>query len=744
METSNKRNSSSYQFGDIAVDCANLRVYKAGAPRKMTPRAFEVLVFLIEHRGRIIEKQELFEQIWKESFVTDNALSRIIKEIRQVIGDDADAPRYIETAPKRGYRFIADVSAESPAAEPVLVPSDATFSRQVEPQNTSGKAEASSAVIPNTSKRETAFRASMGLIVALIAVVAAGLVFAIWKATNKNVSTALTPRPRPVQVTTWSGLDFFPSLSPDGNSIAYSSDHQGSFEIYVKQLAPGGREIQITSDGAQNFQPAWSLDGKLIAYHSYRRGIWVVPALGGSARQLTEFGSRPAWSPDVSTIAFQSQQIVDFAAAPSGVPAPSSIWTVSSQGGNPTPLTQAGEPVGGHGSPSWSPDGKRVLFSASNPDSIWSVSISGKDLKQVVANTQLISDPVYSSDGQSVYFGSSRELNFSLSRIEVSPATGEPLGEAEQLITTGNMPIRHLSISADGKRLAYTVVSNVDRLWTVPITSTSTEAAGPPMPLTSDTSFRKGLPAYSPDGRKLAFAEFVAGSPGQIWLMDADGKNQAQLTLDPHQHTSPSWFPESDKVAFLTDHGGRASLKSVEVKSGREEPLLVVHQNISVPRLSPDGKQFVFNSEKDGTVNIWTVAVDGGEAKQLTFDKEMMGWPCWSPDGSLLALEVKRGEDTHIAIISSTGGTPTQLTFERGQSWPHSWSPDGDKITFARLIDNYWNIWWVSRSTRVEKKLTDYRKLNAYVRYPEWSPSGSQIVYEYVETTGNIWLMELK
>src|SRR5215475_13207649 len=109
MEDASKTTFVSCLFDDVKVDCANLRLQKGGSPRKITPRAFQVLVYLLEHQGRIVEKQELFDEVWKERFVTDNALSRIIKEIRQVIGDDADEPRYIETIPKRGYRFIAEV-----------------------------------------------------------------------------------------------------------------------------------------------------------------------------------------------------------------------------------------------------------------------------------------------------------------------------------------------------------------------------------------------------------------------------------------------------------------------------------------------------------------------------------------------------------------------------------------------------------------------------------------------------------
>jgi DNA-binding winged helix-turn-helix (wHTH) protein/pimeloyl-ACP methyl ester carboxylesterase len=117
MESTSKNGIGLYLFDDVVVDRVAFRVQKGGGARKITPRAFEVLLYLLEHSRRVVNKQELFDHVWGERFVTDNALSRIVKEIRQVIGDNADAPRYIETVPKRGYRFIAQLScieAETP------------------------------------------------------------------------------------------------------------------------------------------------------------------------------------------------------------------------------------------------------------------------------------------------------------------------------------------------------------------------------------------------------------------------------------------------------------------------------------------------------------------------------------------------------------------------------------------------------------------------------------------------------
>ncbi|HEX6623743.1 MAG TPA: winged helix-turn-helix domain-containing protein [Pyrinomonadaceae bacterium] len=113
-----------YRFDDVVVDCRNFRVVKGEQKRDLTPRAFDVLRYLIERPDRVVEKQELFERVWKEKFVSDNALTRTVKEIRQALGDSADAPRYIETVPKRGYRFIAPMSPQGRVASGADVSED--------------------------------------------------------------------------------------------------------------------------------------------------------------------------------------------------------------------------------------------------------------------------------------------------------------------------------------------------------------------------------------------------------------------------------------------------------------------------------------------------------------------------------------------------------------------------------------------------------------------------------------------
>lgn len=736
-----------YQFDDVRVDAGNFRVWKADQTVQVEPKAFQVLLFLIENRGRLIEKRELLDAVWKEAFVTENALTREIAQLRKALGESAREAKYIETVPTRGYRFVAEVEIRNGNGTGNGIKGrEATAVAEV-----AGNVEAASVVPASPAvEREAAKRVPspsssrlipLALIGALVLLIVGGIF--LWRYIRHTASGGVTVR-RLTQVTTWAGLDIYPTLSPDGSSIAYSSDHNGNFEIYVRPLASGGQEIQVTSDSGQNTEPAWSPDGQYIAYRSRKSGgIWISPALGGTARRLTEFGSKPAWSRDGSMIAFQSEAPADLNGNAYGALPPSTIWTIPARGGEAKQITQVGAPRGGHSTPTWSPDGRRIVFLAydTSQTEIWSVSAAGGDVKELTKE-QLFFDPVYAPDGEAIYcVGISRNV-YGLWRIQVSP-TGERVGDPVEVQGAGTQPIRNLTISANGKKIAYSARSLTSDIWSVPLSPATSEAAGDAVPLFQDRSARKSNPSISPDGKRIALGVWRVGVPGSVVLMDADGRNQSSLTTTNSTKSSPHWL-SNDEISFVTFRETDATLSAINLKSGVERQLMVLASDIDFSRVSPDGKQLAYNSSKSGTINLWKVAFADGQARQLTFDKELAGWPCWSPDGKFIAFQLKRGDDTHVAVIPSEGGEVRVLTSERGQSWPHSWSPDGGRIAFAGFRDGAWNIYWVSVTDGGIKQLTRFNKLNSYVRYPEWSPVGNQIVFEYAEMTGNIWMMELK
>jgi len=725
MATVNK--SATYEFGDFRVETSSFRLVKAGEPVELEPKALELLIFFLENGNQMLGKTQILNAIWGDAFVTENALSREIALLRKALGDDSKQPKYIETVQGRGYRFVAPVK-ELPATQR---PSEAV----------PAAVEVQPVVAVKLRRWSTGKSITVGFVGVLLLVV---LGLTLWLQSTTSVR-------RKSQVTFSSGLDFYPTFSPDGNSLAYCSDASGKFEIYVRQLASGGTEVAITSDGAQNVEPAWSPDGRWLAYHSkIKEGIWLVSALGGQPRRLTDFGARPAWSPDGSQIVFQSADAGTYAAMEVGAPPDSTIWTVAVAEGTLLQITHPQAPLQrgptGHTAPQWSPDGKRIIFS--NADGIWSIDPSGGVASSVLASP-FAYDAVFAPNGRTIFFSSADNEGPGIWMISVNPKTGSALGPGRKLHNLGAAVAHDLAVSPDGRHLLFSGITTFDNLYSVTLDA-SGKIAGSPTALTHDTRLRKALPAISPDGRTVAFDVLEPSSPFQIWTVESDGRNPQQVSSNGG--VFPSWLPTGDLIWLPhASHGGgiippHGSLEIVarDHTSGAVRKIGWGPSQISFAHLSPDGKRVAYQTTEGGVINVWTMRLSDGTPEQITAAKHSVGWPCWSPDGKLLAVEEKIGEDTQIGIVSSEGGTISQLTKTPGQSWPYSWSPDGDRIAFAGFRQGQWNVYSVSRTTGKETQITHFSQPGIYVRYPAWSPAGRQIVFEYGESKGNIWLLDLE
>jgi Tol biopolymer transport system component/DNA-binding winged helix-turn-helix (wHTH) protein len=737
------------RFGEFELDVRAGELRRGERRVRLQEQPLQILLMLLQHPGQVVTREEICSRLWPDDTIVefDHSIGTAIKKLRQALGDEAENPRYVETLPRRGFRFIFPEVVAIPAAtaagpgagvrEPVAteasaaatVPAPSAGLDELEP----GRAG------PERSGRSAGRWRAVWIGGVAVLVCAAALL--AWHRRG-HPSSPIFDKSTLMQVTSSTGLDMDPSLSPDASAVAYSSNQSGSFEIYVKSLTLNGRELQLTSDGQQNYQPAWSPDGKLIAYYSQRRGgIWIVPAFGGTARLLVDFGSRPAWSPDGTKIVFQSDPSIDPSQVGYAATPPSTLWVVSSSGGAPVQITRPGVPAGGHGAPVWSPDGKRIAFSttSSGLGEIWSVAANGGQPELMVSDR--VFEPCYSPDGRFLYYSPGWTSSFAVMRVPLS-AAGRVVGPPEHVEDTGQVDYKHLSFSGDGKTVAFAAFAVVNNIQSVRLSAQGGTAIGEPISVTRDTSERKTHPLFSPDGKKLAFGLLQVGEQFQLMVSSPDGQDERPVGQIYGIYLG--WFPDSRHIGVFEGEGGEVELDSMDIDSGQRVKLRDAKGVSLTARLSPDGKQVAFHRIHKGVINVWTMPVSGGPARQLTFDKEAASFPIWSRDGRFIVYEIKRGGQAQIAIVPSGGGEPVQLTHDDGASWPFDVSPDGDKISFAGQREGIWNIYWISRSTKAEQQITRYTLPNLYVRYPAWSPRGDQIAYEHAQTTGNIWLMHLK
>ncbi len=718
-----------YQWDDFVLDLDSYRLERAGVPLSLEPKVFNLLALMVQRPGHLFTKQEIFEALWPDTAVTDHALTRVVAQLRRALGDEAREARYLETVPTRGYRWIKEVEEAHEA------PTEAPGTRHEAP------------IIMATRAPGLAAAFVLGLVT---------LGFLAWaqgRAPAAADDTRVGSRdPKwPVQLTTFAGLDMHPAMSPQGDAIAFVSDRSGSFEIYVRGLSGGAGEVPLTSDGAQNLHPVWSPDGRFLAYHSNRHGgIWVIPARGGTPRQVSPIGARPAWSPDGARIAFQTDEFGDIAPNGYSAQAGSTIWIANADGTNARELTKPTRPMGGHASPAWSHSGRFIAFSVfdgGEENGVWIASTETGDAWPIELRTNMY-DPVFAQDDSSVFAAGAEAL---ITRLPVDQQSGKPNAAREVIPIAGVPGVRGLSLSPDGRRLAFAGMSLDSQVWSLELAKGGAPA-GVPRPLTSDTSRRNSLAVISPNGGKIAYMSIRQGELPNVWLMNVDGTHPVQLTSNESAEHKPSWFPDGSRVSYLTKGRQVGGLWSVDITTRREQLLFDIAGADNFPKLagrlaeldpSPSVKQLAISMRTPPTGQrlLYVSPMETFQPRRI--GPPGAGYPSWSPDERQIAVEIKEGSSTHAGVIDVATGAMKQLTKERGHTWVRSWSPDGRRIVLAVMRDGRWSLRWIDVASGAEHALTPAYPPSAYLRYPEWSPQDDRIVFERGVTRGNIWTIAI-
>ena len=751
---------SALRFGVFELDPKAGELRKNGMKVRLQGQPIDILVLLLQRPGEIVTREELQKDLWPaDTFVDfEQGLNNAMVRLRAALDDDAESPHFIETLPRRGYRFIAAVEG----ARIGNLPAEAL----------------NESVAKQAPSRPQTLRLTM-LFGGCVLLLGAGLY--LYKLRNASAP----PRQRTLtRITFDDGLQIGATWSPDGRYLAYSSDRGGKFDIWVQQVS-GGDPIQITKGPGQNWEPDWSPDGKYIAYRSEEGdgGIYIVPALGGAGleRKIAPFGYNPRWSPNSLQVLFQTS-----------ISYPNRFYVAQLDGSAPSEvladfLTQNNLFAG---SAAWYPDGKRVTVWAADSSptpSFWMVPIAGGPgvkfdiafaVQRKLAEASTQGDPgeqlgdysfSWSPSGDAIYFERAYRGARNVWRMKVDPKTLQATGV--ERLTTGPGPDSRVAVSADGRRLAYTAKSQHIRSWLFPFDATTGQIRGKGDAITSPG--RMSLdPVLSADGTKVVYFVPHGESSGvgfldvrnEVWLKSLVDGRDAPFISDDYSRWSGVWSPDSVQLAYERRKLGtkEQQLMVWSDQSHDEEPLTTVSDpHWSVFDWSRDGKWLVVGQSTPQAEEILLLPIASAphaesKAQMIVSDsKHLLFQAHSSPNGRWIVFEAianSPNPESTLYTVPISGGRWTRITDSKHWDDKPRWSPDGRTIYFLSGRGGFFNVWGIhfdpEAGTPIGQPFQVSKFESPRLMVPRWIPpvglslTQDKLVMTMSEESGSIWVLD--
>jgi Tol biopolymer transport system component/DNA-binding winged helix-turn-helix (wHTH) protein len=636
-----------FRFGDFEVKEREFLLIKGGEATPLEPKAFRVLLFLLQNPGRLVKKDEILNAVWDDCSVSDNSLTRSIATLRRLLGDDAREPRYIATVQTVGYRFLCPVEVSEPT--PDRPETSALVHTADQGQN-----------IPDS-------RRAMWLVGAVIA--GGVLILATWfgyrsvKARNEAASIYIlggkhSPKAsvRVVQLTNLNGAVSWPAFSPDGRQIAFvwdAGEHPSRGDLYVQFVVGESPPLRLTHTRSEYVNPpTWLPNGREVAYgqcDDNGGAIYVVSALGGPEHRITDVPCPYGYVPPVSWSADGKSLILGDRCAPDG---PISIVVFSMDTGAKHCLValSKGEGMGDSG-PVLSPDGQTVAFLRGRIGNNWSgelytVPLLGGKATRLTADNANVSAFMWTADAKFICFNSTRNGPERTWRV---PVGGGPIEPETTYPQVG-------ALSRDGSRLVYSGPSAFSgtSVWRAELAGEG-QAVMSKRQLLADSA-HDYAPRPSPDEREIVFESQRSGHD-EIWKSNADGSDPRKLTSLSGDAGGPRWSADGQWIVFDYVPAEHRQIFVID-SEGRNQHLVVSgNYDNGVPSWSRDGKAIYFTSDRTGSFQIWRhelatgretqITQDGGLASLESFDAKTLYFSKLS-GGGIWAVPVNGGEAQHV------------------------------------------------------------------------------------------------
>jgi Tol biopolymer transport system component/DNA-binding winged helix-turn-helix (wHTH) protein len=654
------------RFGIFSADPVARELRKNGVRVKLQDQPFQVLAILLEHQGQVVPREELRQKVWTaDTFVDfDNGLNTAINKIREVLGDSADNPRFVQTLPRRGYRFIAPVDGFAKPAPP-------------------------------TSRRlRVAVVAAAGC--TALAVIAGLYIFTARRRASPPPALAVT---RLTNRGTLAGA----AISGDGKYLAYVVADGDQRSLRILQIGTAS-DLQLLSPTDAVYRGvAFSPDS---SYIYFARGQWKaqpalyrIPVLGGVPAKLVEDVDSPAGiSPDGKRLAFVRHDSTNgtdvlMIAGPDG----SGEYKVA--------LAKYPEEEFLSG-PAWSPDGK--VLAIWQKTCLVAIPVSGGPAKVIASQwAHQAGQPAWLADGSAVIVAA-QPFNSS-SNYQQLWEISYPDGKATRILDD---PFRYgpVSLTADSRMLVAQQVDQRSSIWVAP--AQDPDRARPVTPLTGHFIGTGGV-TWTPDGHIL----YTSNATGnfELWVTDPDGSSTRPLPLDRGGKWFASVCPDGRTAVFNGARDNRRTVVRADLEGGGSQPLA---EGV-YPRCSPDGRWVFFSSEN----SLLKVSLSGGRSIKVS-DHPCRSLDI-SPDGEQIAcLYRSPTHDWKLAIIPFSGGQATRILDlpARAVDWPISWTPDGQGVGFEAERGGMLNVWVQPVVGGPPRQLTHF--VSDEVQTFAWSPDG--------------------
>ncbi len=745
-----------YEFGPFRLDASERILMCEGKAIPLAPKVLDTLLVLVENNGAVLEKEELLKTLWPDTIVEESNLTTYISQLRKALGENGSEQNYIETIPRRGYRFVAAVNEVNSDYADILIHERTKTHVIVEEEIEADEpaipipAQAEIIVPPKNisptqaqSKREN-FRLNKWLGIGLggsVLVLLAIFAFApkwIFKAAPPFENIAIS------KVTT-SGRNPLAAISPDGKYITYVVRDAPNQSLWLRQTATTSNVQIVPPADTQFLPPTFSPDGMQIYYAIYEKFfrektqkigvLYQIPTLGGTPRKIIEdVDSQIAISPDGKQIAFVRNDLDKLEhhlmIANIDGSAQRILFSRKVEEGFPLPS-----------GPAWSPDGK-LLACAVNSNtpgdkhvSIATIEISsGKDKIIGAKNWHWVGQLAWLSNGTGLLANAwhlgSKSISDQLWHVQY------PSGEAKQVTKDVNN-YQGLSLASTMNAFVTVQATRLSRIWVlndlnetnaIPITSGLGDSYGEFLGL-----------AFTPEG-KILYGSQASGN-ADVWVMDGDGKNQKQLTTDSFSDLGPIITSDNQTILYSSYRDGLPHIWKMKA-DGTDPQQLTNGSGETEATLSPDGKWIVYLQESKEQKSLWKIAVAGGTPQLISSLSILRA--AISPDGQMIACVLwnEATKARQLGLLAMADGKLLRtIDFKVSpRNGLLRWRPDGKSITYIATENEVSNIWQQPIDGSAPQQLTKF--ISDLIFRFAWSQDGRKLAIERGVNVNDIILVK--